>query len=67
MTGRSSRRAQIFGRLLGLALEMPPAFYIAVTGHAPAWARIWLAVWLSIWALITVISATAKQATEAAR
>lgn len=52
-------------RLASVALEMPPAAYIAVTGHAPTWARIWLAVWLTVWLLMTVIAA--GTATGAAR
>lgn len=52
-----SPEAKSCARLIGLVLEMPPAFYIAITGHAPAWARIWLAVWLSLWLLVTVIAA----------
>ncbi len=51
------------GRLLGLALEIPPAAYIAITGHTPLWARLWLAVWLSLWLLVTVVSAAKAQTT----
>lgn len=43
-------------RLIGIALQMPPAIYVAWTGHAPAWARIWLAVFVGIWLLYTVLN-----------
>ena len=43
MARRLSPGEKSCSRLIGLALEIPPAAYIAVTGHAPAWARIWLA------------------------
>ncbi|MHB9857673.1 hypothetical protein [Streptomyces sp. YIM S03343] len=53
--------AKTCGRLLGLALELPPAAYVMATGHAPDWVRIWLGAWLSMWLLITVIAAGNQQ------
>lgn len=63
MANRPNSGTHIAGRLIGLALEIPPAAYIAVTGHAPTWARVWLAAWLSLWLLFTVITAAAAQKT----
>jgi hypothetical protein len=57
-TRPQSARSKTIGRLLGLALEIPPAAYIAITGHTPTWARVWLAVWLSFWLLVTVVTST---------
>jgi hypothetical protein len=51
----------IMGRLIVLAMEIPPATYIAVTGHAPVWARLWLGVFLSTWLLATVVQAAKAQ------
>lgn len=48
---------RVVSRLIGLALEVPPAAYVVLTGHAPAWVRIWLGVWLALWLLATVINA----------
>ena len=54
------KSSAVIGRLLGLALEVPPAAYVVITGEAPGWVRVWLATWLSIWLLSNVItSATA--------
>lgn len=50
------RSSVITGRLLGFALEVPPAAYIVVTGEAPGWIRVWLATWLGIWLLFNVIT-----------
>ena len=63
MARRLSPGEKSCSRLIRLAPEIPTAAYIAVTGHAPAWARIWLAVWLSIWLLVTVIAAGNQQTT----
>lgn len=56
-----SPAAKSCGRLIGLSLEIPPAAYVTVTGHAPDWVRIWLAAWLSLWLLLTVIAAGNQQ------
>ena len=63
MARRLSPGEKSCSRLIGLALEIPPAAYVAVTGHCAAWARILLAVWLSIWLLVTVIAAGNQQTT----
>ena len=57
MTTATRRKTSTNARLLGLALEIPPAAYIAITGNTPTWARIWLASWLSLWLFVTVVSA----------
>jgi hypothetical protein len=51
----------VSGRLLGLALEIPPAAYVALTGSVPLWARIWIGVWLILWLTATVVQATRAQ------
>lgn len=48
---------RVASRLIGLALEVPPAAYIVLTGLVPVWARIWLASWLLLWLLATVVNA----------
>ena len=40
--------------LIGPAI---PGAYMAITGHAPMWARVWYCVWLALWLLVTVAKA----------
>lgn len=54
-------RSKSAGTLIGYALEIPPAAYIALSGQVPLWARIWLSVWLSLWLLFTVVTAVNAQ------
>lgn len=54
-------------RLIGLILEIPPAAYVALTGHVPLWARIWLSVWLSLWLLTVVVQAIWAQTSRGER
>lgn len=43
--------------LIGLAVEIPPVAYAAVTGQLPGWARWWMVGWLSLWLLVNVVQA----------
>ncbi|GAA0704613.1 hypothetical protein GCM10010193_69510 [Kitasatospora atroaurantiaca] len=51
-------------RLLAFATEIPPAAYVLITGHAPAWIRIWFGLWLGIWLLSTVATAADAMAKQ---
>lgn len=53
----TSTETSVAGRLIGLALEVPPIAYAALTGDLPAWARIWMSTWLSLWLILTVVQA----------
>jgi hypothetical protein len=47
-------------RLLAVAVKMPPAAYVALTGRAPGWVRIWFVTWLSLWLLSLILADTAR-------
>lgn len=55
---KKKTRAGVIGRLFGLALEVPPAAYMVMTGNAPLWARVWLGAFLSLWLLMTIVMGT---------
>lgn len=64
MTAARRPKRNLTGRLIGLAMELPPAAYVALTGEAPAWVRIWFVTWLALWLAITVVVATKAQAEQ---
>lgn len=57
MAAKPNTCAVVVMRLAGIALQIPPAAYVAWTGTAPDWARIWLTAFVGLWLLITVVSA----------
>ena len=59
-----NRNAQVFGRLAGLLMEIPPVAYVALTGRVPDWARVWICAWLVFWLVVTVCTATVAQSTD---
>lgn len=60
-TMHHTRKTPLASRFVVLFLEVPPAAYVAVSGHAPMWARLWLALWLSLWLVGTVALAANAQ------
>lgn len=61
MPNKLTRGEEISARILIIAMEIPPAAYVAVTGHVPNWIRVWMSVWLIFWTLSTVISSIKAQ------
>lgn len=61
MPAKLSRGDEIFVRSLSLLLEIPPAAYVAVTGHAPTWIRIWMSAWLIVWLVFIVAQSLRAQ------
>lgn len=65
-TKTKGSNSKVTGRLIGLAIELPPVFYVALTGTVPGLIRAWLIAWLSLWLVVTVVSAARAQTGGAA-
>lgn len=64
---REGNKSKVIARLIGLAMEIPPVAYVALTGQAPTWIRVWLLAWLTLWLVVVTVQAVNAQVSEAGR